>query len=99
MLVALEALSEVVLGDEAAAHEEVERPVDGRLADALAAVAQDGRDVVDGEVALGAEDDVGDDLALVRHRQADLAQIPSEETDVRRALAHDAHATPSSSNS
>ena len=79
VLVALEALAEVVLLDEPAAHEEIQRAVDGRLADALSAAPEILLDVLHREVLVGGEDHLGDRLALVRHRQAEVPQVAAEQ--------------------
>jgi hypothetical protein len=78
MFVALEALAEVVLLDESAAHEQVEGPVDRRFPDPLTPFAERGLDVVDGEVLVRAEHDLGDDRSLMRHWEAPIAQVAAE---------------------
>ena len=59
----------------------IERPVYGRLPDALATLPQRALDVVDGEVFVGSENHFGDGLTLVRDRQPLVAQVSAEKAD------------------
>src|SRR5690606_39858687 len=58
MLVALEALAEIVFRDQATLHQHLERAIDRRLADPLALLTQPGLDVLDGQVLRTREDDL-----------------------------------------
>jgi hypothetical protein len=70
VLIPLEALAEIVLLDQAAADEQVEGPIDGRLPDPLTARTQILLDVIDREVLVGGEHDFRDRFALVRDWKA-----------------------------
>src|SRR5688572_9817959 len=59
-LVAAEPLAEVALDDQAAPHEDLHRAVDRRRPGGRAALGERAHDVVDREVAVGVEDDLGD---------------------------------------
>jgi hypothetical protein len=97
VLVALEAVAKVVVLHQPAAHQDLHRPVDRRLADALAAALELGLDLLHRQVLLAGKHDVGHDLALQRDRQPLLAQVAPEEVQVRRrgdALFDGGHSGP-----
>jgi len=83
MLIALEALTEIVFLDQAAAHEQIQRPVDGRFPDPFVPCTKVLLDIVYREVFVGSENDFRDSFALVRDRQPLLAKEAPEEPDER----------------
>src|SRR5690606_2607824 len=85
VLVALAALAGIVRGVQAAPPPHLERTVARRLADAAAPVPRPRLDVLDRQVVSTREDDRRDRFALLRHRQALVAQVSAEE--VREAHA------------
>ena len=92
VLVALEALPEVVLLHESAAHEQIEGAVDRRLPDPVAATAELMVDVVDRQVRVRVEDNARDGLSLLRHGETLAVQVATEEPDerfLRRPRIHD----------
>src|SRR5437867_7041599 len=65
---------EVALGGQAALLEQLEGAVHGRVPDARVHAPDGGVELLDGEVALGAEEDAGDVVALRRRLEPALAQ-------------------------
>jgi hypothetical protein len=84
VLVALEAVAEVVVLDQAAAHQDLHGAVDGGLADPLAPRLQPRLDLLHAQVLARVEHHVGHHLALQRHREPLLAQVAAEERQVGR---------------
>jgi len=83
VLIPLEALPEVVLLDEAAADQQVQSPIDGRLPDPLTPRTKILLDVIHREVLVRGEHDLGDRFALLRDRQPLFVQEAPEELDER----------------
>ena len=81
VLIPLEALPEVVLLDEAAADQQVQSPIDGRLPDPLTPCTKILLDVVHREVLVRGEHDLGNSFALLRDRQPLFVQKTPEEPD------------------
>ena len=81
VLIALEALSEVVLLHQPALHQEIQGAVDGGLPDSFARLAEAPLDVVHREVLVGAEDGVGHRLPLRGDGEPLLAQVAPEEAN------------------
>src|SRR5690606_37472193 len=77
-LEATEAFAEVALHDEAALKQRVDRAVDRRRAHLAPPRRHFLRDLLGGQMPLGAEHHVGDCEPLRRHRQVVLAEIPHE---------------------
>jgi hypothetical protein len=93
-LVAAEALAEVARDHEPAAHQHLERAVDGGRADRRAAHRELALDVLRREVPLGAEHDLGDGHALRGHGEVVIAQVLAEPLDYRAAIVHGAPGPP-----
>ena len=79
MLVALEALTEIVLGNQPALHQHFERAIDRGLANTLATGTQPRFDVFHRLMLCRLEYDFCDRLALLRYGQALVAQIAAEQ--------------------
>jgi hypothetical protein len=84
VLVALEPFAEIELSNKMAPDEQIEGAVDGRFADALAPLPQLRLDLIDREMFIGGEDDLGHRFSLLRDRESALSQESPEESNKRR---------------
>ena len=81
VLVSLESLPEVALGNQFTGHEQVQSPVDGGLPDPLAIGSQYPFDLVHGQMTLRSEYDARDEFPLVRDREGLLFQVTAKEPE------------------
>ncbi len=87
VLVALETLTEVELASQASFDDQPQCPVDRGLADVLAPLVEEIREIVYREVAITLEERHGDRLALMRERQVPIVQVFTEEVDQQQSTA------------
>lgn len=86
-LVALESLTELMGPDQAAFHEEVERTVDGGHSHPLTVAFQLAANPLDGEVILGKEHDLGNEIPLAGERLMMFPEIAVEALEKRRSFS------------
>jgi hypothetical protein len=78
MFISLEALSEVELGHELAAHEKIQSPIDRRFANPVTLGSEHALDIVYGEMLTRPKHDPRHRLPLVGDGQSLLSQVASE---------------------
>jgi hypothetical protein len=85
-LIALEAFAELMGPYQTALHQQVERPVHRRQAYLLSLLPELTTDSFDREMFLGAEEDLGNDVALAGYRLVVLPEVTAKLVEESRAL-------------